>query len=93
MPTILQELKSLKHSCAKITFADGEAVVASDIYITGEIDEPENAFIFTLLHSNRPDKWPNLAERPTIYAKVEDVLTCEKLEPDSNPQAHNDDLR
>jgi hypothetical protein len=70
---VLQKLKSLTDSRVKLTFEDGEVVIADlDIVL-----EEENVLVFDLVMSNRPDKYERSDKRPHILAKVSDVISCE----------------
>lgn len=61
------------NSRVRLTFQDGEVLIADlDMVL-----EDENAIVFDLVISNRPDKYERSDKRPHIFANISDVENCE----------------
>ena len=61
----------------KLTFSDGEVLVGKLLIVL----EEEDGIIFDLIKSNRPRKYERSDLRPSLWARISDVLTCEPEEP------------
>ena len=51
--------------------------------LTADLDlvlEDDNAIIFDLVQSNRPDKYEKSDKRPHIFASLSDVFDCEPVD-------------
>jgi len=72
---IAVKLRACMNSRVKLSFRDGEVLVADlDLVLEGE-----NAIVFDLIYSNRPDKYEKSDKRPHIFANISDVLGCEHI--------------
>jgi hypothetical protein len=72
---LVDELRKYANSRVKIIFTDGEIVLADlDLVL-----EEENAIIFDLVTSNRPDRYEKRGKMPHISAKISDVISCEPM--------------
>jgi small nuclear ribonucleoprotein (snRNP)-like protein len=72
---VLEKLKTCVDSRVKLTFRDGEILI-------GDLDvvlEDENAIVFDLVTSNRPDRYERSDKRPHISATISDVTECERV--------------
>ncbi len=59
-----------------LSFSDGEVLVAKlDLVL-----EDEDAVVFDLVASNRPDKYEKSDKPPHIYARIADITSCERVE-------------
>jgi small nuclear ribonucleoprotein (snRNP)-like protein len=73
---ILEKLKACLNSRVRLAFRDGEVLV-------GDLDfllEDENAIVFDLIESNRPDRYERSDKRPHIFASISDIVHCEKAD-------------
>jgi hypothetical protein len=60
----------------RLSFSDGEVLVAKlDLVL-----EDEDAVVFDLVASNRPDKYEKSDKPPHIYARLTDIISCERVE-------------
>ena len=71
---VLEKLKSCVNSRVKLTFRDGEVLIADLNFVL----EEENLIVFELVKSNRPDKYERSDKRPHISAAISDVMGCER---------------
>lgn len=80
---IIEKLKKCANSRVKLTFSDGEILIADLDFVLDD----ENLIIFDLVLSNRPDKYERSDKRPHISAAISDVIECEKADEgkDRNP--------
>lgn len=76
---VLEKLKMCVDSRVKLTFRDGEVLIADLDFVL----EDENMIVFDLVTSNRPDKYERSDKRPHISAAISDVTECERV---SEPQ-------
>ena len=69
---ILEQLKKQVATRVRLTFSDGEIVVADlDLVL-----EDEEAVILDLTSSNRPEKYRWSDGPPHIFANVADITSC-----------------
>jgi hypothetical protein len=73
---ILEKLKRSVGRRVRLVFSDGE-VLTADLSL---LLEDEDAIVFDLLATNRPDKYEKSDKPPHIFAKIPDVVRCEPLE-------------
>jgi small nuclear ribonucleoprotein (snRNP)-like protein len=70
---IRAKLKMYVNSTVQLAFKDGEVLIADlDMVL-----EDENAIVFDLVRSNRPDKYERSDKRPHIFANISDLVRCE----------------
>ena len=73
MNDITEKLKMYVNSTVQLAFKDGEVLIADlDMVL-----EDENAIVFDLVRSNRPDKYERSDKRPHIFANISDLVRCE----------------
>ena len=73
MDDIRAKLKMYVNSTVQLAFKDGEVLIADlDMVL-----EDENAIVFDLVRSNRPDKYERSDKRPHIFANISDLVRCE----------------
>ena len=75
MPFV-EKLREQVNKRVRMRFTDGEDLVAD----LGLVLEDENAVVFDLVASNRPEKYEKSDKRPHIFAKIDDILSCEVME-------------
>jgi hypothetical protein len=80
---VLEKLRLCLNSRAKLCFRDGEVLIAD----LGFLVEDEDAIVFDLVTSNRPDKYEKSDKRPHIYAKISDVTDCAAHAPTPKPSS------
>jgi small nuclear ribonucleoprotein (snRNP)-like protein len=72
---VLEKLKTCVDSRVKLTFRDGEVLIANLRFVL----EEENLIVFDLVRSNRPDKYERSDERPAISTTISEVTECERV--------------
>lgn len=70
---IVRTLKMYANSRVRLSFQDGEVLIAD----LDMILEDENAVVFDLVVSNRPQKYERSDKRPHIFASISDLMNCE----------------
>lgn len=73
MRNMMEKLKRLQDSRVRITFSDGEILIA-DIDL---VLKDEAAVTLDLVSSNRPEKYAHLQEPRHIFAKVAGIVSCD----------------
>lgn len=68
-------LKQRVDTRVRLTFSDGESVTAA----LGLVLEDENAVVFDLIASNKPDKYEKSDKPPHIFANIEEIVAWEPL--------------
>jgi hypothetical protein len=71
---VLEKLESGVNSRVKLTFRDGEVLIADLTLVLKE----ENLIVFDLVRSTLPDKYERSDKRPHISAAISDVTECER---------------
>lgn len=73
---VLEKLKRSVDRRVRLAFLDGE-ILTADLSL---VLEDEDAIIFDLVATNRPDKYEKSDKPPCIFAKIPDIVRCEPLD-------------
>ncbi len=73
---LLNLLRGYVNKRIRLSFSDGEVLVADlDLVL-----DDEDAVVFDLVASNKPDKYEKSDKAPHIFAKIGDIVHCELAE-------------
>jgi hypothetical protein len=73
---LIDSLRKGVRGKVRLSFSDGEVLVARlDLVL-----EDEDAVVFDMLASNRPDKYEKSDKLPHIFARIAEITSCERVE-------------